>query len=158
MNGMTPSPKNGKYVAPRPSPKNGKWPSPSPSPSPTPHHTHTSCSASSHHHAHHHIITSQPSPISYQPTSFVTAGSTYLCTPLDTTIPPVIYPIPAELGSQARLGPLSTGVGDHPGTARCCIQLFAFCSSDRSPCCRAAVAYTCTAFHVYTAIVLPPFF
>ena len=43
---------------------------------------------------------------------------------MDTTIPPVIYPIPAELGSQARLGPLSTGVGDHPGTARCCIHLF----------------------------------
>ena len=57
---------------------------------------------------------------------FPASGPALFCPPMDTTTPPVIYPIPAELGSQARLGPLSTGVGDHPGTARCCIHSFFF--------------------------------
>jgi hypothetical protein len=34
-----------------------------------------------------------------------------------------MQPIPSELGTETALSPLSTGVGDHPGTARCCMRL-----------------------------------
>ena len=59
------------------------------------------------------LLLSTTSSSNHDPKSYQTVGSHWLS---PTAILRRMHPIPSELGSQAAKGPVSTGVGDRPGS------------------------------------------